>query len=251
MADGSLFCARDHFGLRGFYYCLLPDGRLLCAPDIAGITADPSYRKAIDPDALQLYMMFGYPVGEATLYRGIRKLMPGRTLAWDGVALQIDRYCRPSFHPEYGLGEQAWIERIDGTLREILDEDRAGMGLSGGSAFLSGGLDSALLLAASGVQRAASIRYAEEAFSEWEAASETAARLGRELRGVTLSAEDCLAAIPRFVRNLELPLADPSALAFLLGCEHAAGEGGPWLSGEGADEFFAGYHIYRRAGELA
>ena len=177
--------------------------------------------------------------------------MPGHTLAWDGVALQIDRYYRPSFHPEYGLGEQAWIERIDGTLREILDEDRAGMGLSGGSAFLSGGLDSALLLAASGVQRAASIRYAEEAFSEWEAASETAARLGRELRGVTLSAEDCLAAIPRFVRNLELPLADPSALAFLLGCEHAAGEGGPWLSGEGADEFFAGYHIYRRAGELA
>ena len=151
MADGSLFCARDHFGLRGFYYCLLPDGRLLCAPDIAGITADPSYRKAIDPDALQLYMMFGYPVGEATLYRGIRKLMPGHTLAWDGVALQIDRYYRPSFHPEYGLGKQAWIERSDGTLREILDEDRAGMGLSGGSAFLSGGLDSALLLAASGV----------------------------------------------------------------------------------------------------
>lgn len=249
--DGSLFCARDHFGLKSLYYCLMPDGRLLCSPDIAGIAADPAYRKAIDPQALQLYMMFGYPVGEATLYRGIRKLMPGRAMIWDNVACKIERYYRPSFHPEYGLSEQAWIERFNGTLQDILDDDRAAMGLSEGSAFLSGGVDSALLLAASGVRRAASIRFPEQAYSEWGAASETAAWLGRELRGITLSAEDCVAAVPRFVKNAELPLADPSAIAFMLGCEQASGEGGPWLSGEGADEFFAGYHVYRRAGELA
>lgn len=66
-----------------------------------------------------------------------------------------------------------------------------------------------------------------------------------------LTVDDCAAAIPRFVKNAELPLADPSAVAFMLGCEQASGAGGPWLSGEGADEFFAGYHIYRRARALA
>ena len=249
--DGKLFCARDHFGLKSFYYCLMPDGRLLCSTDIAGITADPAYRKAIDPEALQRYMMFGYPVGEATLYRGIRKLMPGCMLIWDTTSCKVERYYRPAFHPEYGLEEQAWIERFDGTLQDILDDDRACMGLNGGSAFLSGGVDSALLLAASGVRRAASIRFPEGTFSEWKAASETAAWLGRELRGVVLSMEDCVAALPRFVKNAELPLADPSAIAFMLGCEQASQAGAPWLSGEGADEFFAGYHIYRRAPELA
>ena len=251
VADGSLFCARDHFGLKSFYYCLMPDGRLCCSADISGITADPAYTKAIDPEALQLYMMFGYPVGEKTLWRGIRKLMPGCMLIWDTVSCKIERYYHPSFHPEYGLTEETWIDRFNGTLQDILDDDRACMSLSGGSAFLSGGVDSALLLAASGVRRAASIRFPEQAYSEWEAASETAAWLGRELQGITLSAEDFIAAIPRFVKHAELPLANPSAVAFMLGCEQAAGMGGPWLSGEGADEFFAGYHIYRRAQELA
>ncbi len=250
-AGGKLFCARDHFGIKSFYYTCLPDGRLICAADISGITADPGYRKAIDPDALQLYMMFGYPAGEATLFRGIRKLMPGCMLTWDAGVCNIEQYYRPTFHPEYGVSEQAWIDRFDATLQEIFDDDRAAMGLGDGSAFLSGGVDSALLLAASGVKRAASVRFRESAYSEWEAASETAAWLGRELQGITLSAEEYLDAIPRYLRNAELPTTDSCVTAFLLGCEHTGGKGGPWLSGEGADEFFAGYKNYRLAPKLA
>ena len=143
---GRLFCARDHFGIKTFYYSLLPDGRLLCATDISKIAADAGYRKAIDPDALQLYMMFGYPAGEATLFRGIRKLMPGCSLTWDAGVCRVEQYYRPAFHPEYGVREQDWIDRIDGTLQDILDDDRATAGLCDGSAFLFGGVDFALLL---------------------------------------------------------------------------------------------------------
>ncbi|MBR2699389.1 MAG: asparagine synthase C-terminal domain-containing protein [Clostridia bacterium] len=112
-------------------------------------------------------------------------------------------------------------------------------------------MDSALLLAASGVKRAASIRFRESACSEWEAASETAACLGRTLQGITLSPTEYLDAIPRYVRNAELPTSDSCVTAFLLDCEYTGGKGGPWLSGEGADEFFAGYNNYRLAPELA
>ncbi|MBR2699388.1 MAG: hypothetical protein IKE76_12425 [Clostridia bacterium] len=132
-ANAGLFCARDHFGIKTLYYCLLPDGRLLCATDISEIAADAGYRKAIDPDALQLYMMFGYPAGEATLFRGIRKLMPGCALTWDAGVCRIEQYYRPAFHPEYGVSEQDWIDRIDGTLQDILDEDRAAAGFARGA----------------------------------------------------------------------------------------------------------------------
>lgn len=250
-AGGKLYCARDHFGIKTFYYSLLPDGRLLCATDISEIAADAGYRKGIDPEALQLYMMFGYPAGEATLFQGIRKLMPGCALTWDAGFCKVERYYRPAFHPEYGVSEQDWIDRTDATLQDILDDDRAAAGLCDGSAFLSGGVDSALLLAASGVKRAASIRFRESAYSEWEAASETAACLGKALQGITLSPEEYLDAIGRYVKNAELPTSDPCVTAFLLGCEHTGGKGGPWLSGEGADEFFAGYNNYRMAPELA
>ena len=249
--SGKLFCARDHFGIKTFYYSLLPDGRLLCATDISGITADAGYRKAIDPDALQLYMMFGYPAGETTLFLGIRKLMPGYVLTWDAGICRVEQYYRPAFHPEYGVSEQEWIDRIDGTLQDILDDDRSAIGLSDGSAFLSGGMDSALLLAASGVKRAASIRFQESTYSEWEAASETAACLGRTLQGITLSPTEYLDAIPRYVKNAELPTSDSCVTAFLLGCERTGGKDGPWLSGEGADEFFAGYKNYCLAPKLA
>ena len=65
-----------------------------------------------------------------------------------------------------------------------------------------------------------------------------------------IHADDFFEAVPRFLRHLELPLADPSAPVFALGCEHAAETTGVCLSGEGADEFFAGYHVYRRFDEL-
>ena len=75
-------------------------------------------------------------------------------------------------------------------------------------------------------------------------------KLGARFREVRISAEQYFESLPHFLRNLELPLSDPSAPAFAIGCEKIKGKRGPCFSGEGADEFFAGYRIYRRAGEL-
>lgn len=75
--DGQLFCARDAFGVETFYYCETDNGVLLYGCDLREITKSPRYRKALDRQALQLYALFGYPVGDRTLYAGIRKLPPG------------------------------------------------------------------------------------------------------------------------------------------------------------------------------
>ena len=149
---GTLFCARDHFGLQSFYYSVAEGGEFLFGGDIRAITGDPHYRKALDRDALELYMMFGYPVGERTLYEGILKLMPGCTLVWDGRSVRIERYYSLSFRPDHASSEEEWIQKIDRTLADILSEDRSNFDFSGGMSFLSGGVDSSYLLAASGVR---------------------------------------------------------------------------------------------------
>ena len=249
--DGeSLFCARDAFGIQTFYYCAAEDGAFLYGPDLRTVVKSPHYRKALDRDALQLYLLFGYPVGERTLYEGVFKLMPGCTLLWDGKSVRIERWYSLSFHPENTVPEEDWAQRIDGTLQEILDEDRSCFELTSGLSFLSGGVDSSYLLASSGVREAVGIGFENADFSEAPFASAAADKLGARFREVRISAEQYFESLPHFVRNLELPLSDPSAPAFAVGCEKLKGKRGPCFSGEGADEFFAGYRIYRRAGEL-
>ena len=248
--DGKLFCARDPFGIQTIYYHDADNGIFLYGSDLRTIVENPHYRKSLDREALHLYVLFGYPVGEKNLYKGIQKLMPGCSLIWDGESIQINRWYSPSFHPDMSLFEEEWASRIDQVLQDILAEDRSGYDFRQGRSFLSGGVDSSCLLASSGVSEAIGIGFREAGFNETPNACATADRLGARFRKIQISAEQYFEAIPRFLHNMELPLADPAAPAFAIGCEHAAEKGGPCLSGEGADEFFAGYYVYRRADEL-
>ena len=73
----ELFCARDQFGIESFYYCITSEKKLLYAGDLCSIVESDGFKKEIDKEALQQYMMFGYPVGAKTLYKGVMKLLPG------------------------------------------------------------------------------------------------------------------------------------------------------------------------------
>ncbi len=244
-AKKELFLARDPFGIQNMYYWASKNGAFLCGSSLDPIVRNPHYRKSIDEEALQLYVLFGYPIGEKTLYEGIHKLMPGCTLIWDGKNVQIQHWFSPSFHPDLSLSEEEWIHKIDQTLQEILEEDRSCLDFTNSCVFLSGGIDSSYLLAASGAPQAAGIGFAESGFNEASTARTTAEQAGVRFHEMRISAGQFFEIIPRFLRNLELPLADPCAPAIALGCEMASEKAGPFLSGEGADEFFAGYYIYR------
>ena len=247
----ELFCARDPFGIQTFYYHLTSEGEFLCSANVREIVETKGFQKAIDPQALQYYFMFGYPVGEKTLYKGVLKLLPGRTLIFREGQCKINRYFKPEFQPEIGVSEIDWEERIRQTLKTVLDEDRENFDFSRAQCFLSGGVDSSFLLAASGVKNAGNIRFDDKEMSEYAFAQETAAFLGADLHPITITAEEYFGAIPSFLRNVELPLSDPSAVAFAAGCKKTAARTTCCLSGEGADEFFASYHIYRKAEELS
>ena len=251
LTDGeTTVCFRDAMGGEPFFYCVTEDGTLLAGSDVNEILADKRYHREVDRRALQNYMNFGYPVGEGTLWKGICKLMPGRMLKVQAGKAALSAWYRPVYTPEYGRSEEEWAEEIGDTLRIILEEDRENTGLDRAGSFLSGGVDSSYLLALSGVRRAFGIGYPGEKVSEIPLAEKTARALGVSFSGLAISPEEYFDVIPVMVRRLGLPLADASAPAFAIGCERVARACDTCYSGEGADEFFAGYRIYRLADRL-
>lgn len=249
--DNSYYCARDQIGVQPFFYYQAGNNTLLFSGDVNEILRDPRFHPALDMEALQNYMNFGYPIGEKTLWRGIHKLMPGQTLAFRDGKLVISTYYKPVYAPEYDHTEAFWMTQIEMTLRAILAEDRANNDFQSACSFLSSGVDSSWLLALSGVRHAVGIGYAGEACSEADLAADTARALNADFCRVDISPEAFFDAIPQAVRRMGLPIADASTVVLGIGCASAAQSSSICLSGEGADEFFAGYHIYRRSEELA
>ena len=247
---GEYFCTRDAFGIRPFYYTFTNDGNLRFGTDIPSIVDTPSFSKEIDKEALQFYMMFGYPIGRKTLYRNVFRLLPGKYMVYRKPVLEEGTWFTPEFFPDDKVTEEEWTERISFTLDSILAEDLENNADRSRCSFLSGGVDSAFLLSLNGTEKAYGIGFAGSGSDETLYAEAAAEYLHRDFRKVTVTPEDYFGSIPRLVKQLGLPLADRSSPAFLTACVKTAGTGNIWFSGEGADEFFAGYHIYGRAAQL-
>ena len=241
----QLFCVRDHFGTKPFYYYQTADGRLLYGTYIRQITSQPGFVKELNEDMLQLYLSLTYVAGEDTFYKGLKKLMPGRYLIWKDGELSITRYWTPEFHPDESKTLEEWADEIHTTIQELFPEVKE----EGETAesFLSGGVDSSYVLAMSDAQMTDSCGYDEERFDESPLARQTAEILGRQNSRCRITPEEYFAAIPYVMKEMELPLADASAIAFALGCKATAQHTKLCYSGEGADEFFGGYNMYRNA----
>ena len=248
--SGTLFCARDPLGIKPFYYRLGPAGAFRYGSDLGSVVGADRADGEVDREALQRYLMLGYPAGEKTLYEGVRKLMPGHYLVFDGERCRVEPYFSLSFQPDFSRTEEQWASDIERVLEGILAEDAEALASGGSCSFLSGGVDSSYLLALSGARRACCVGYDESGYSEAQVAAETASSLGVEFTEARITSDLFFEAVPRIVRAAYLPVADASSVALLLGCEEVARDCSCCLSGEGADELFAGYHIYRRVEEL-
>ena len=137
----ELFCLRDPFGTKPFYYCLTEDGRFLYGTMIRDILADPAFHRELNEDMLQIYLSLTYVAGEDTFFKGIKKLMPGRYLVWkEGEKPVITRYFTPEFRPDESRTLQDWADEIHSTLQEIMKEVKDPDEQA--DSFLSGGVDS-------------------------------------------------------------------------------------------------------------
>lgn len=241
----KLFCLRDQFGTKPFYYYQTNDGTLLYGTMIRDIIEQPGFVKTLNPDMLQIYMTLTYTIGEDTFFQGLKKLMPGHWLEWQNGNLTIERYWKPEFHADTTRTLEDWADEIHTTVAQMMAEVKTADETA--ESFLSGGVDSSYVLAMSDAKLSDSCGYDDERFDESGLAKQTADILGRENARCLVTPEDYFDIVPYVMYNMEQPLGDASAIAFAIACRETAKHTKLCYSGEGADEFFGGYNMYRNA----
>ena len=237
----TLFCARDAFGIKPLYYYRAADGTLLFASEIKAFLDHPSFVKRLNESQLELYLSFQYSPGEDTFFTGVKKLLPGHWLRFDGTTLQTGAWWYTAFTPE--ISPTDWPQAIDTVVQDsvaahkIADVEVAG--------FLSGGVDSAYITALARPGRCYTIGYAEPGYDEAGEAAQLAGALGIENRVYRITPDQFWDALPAVQYQMDEPLADAAAVALYFLNREAARDVKVCLSGEGADEFFGGYNIYK------
>ena len=240
----KLYVFRDQVGQKQLFYAVVGD-ELLCNGDIDAIVTDSRFEKRLNKRMLQQYLFYGYPIGEETFYEGVYKLKGGHWLEWDGKSVKLTCYFKPLFRPEdKSLDEFA--EEIKAVVTEILEEERADTELPYKESFLSGGVDSSYLLAASDAQCANTVGYEEADFSEAHLAKETAEHFNKGFRVKMITPEMYFERISTVMDKMGQPLGDASAVAFSIGCQAVKEHADVVYSGEGIDEFFGGYNAHKR-----
>lgn len=239
---GVLFCARDMFGIKPLYYCRCADGTLLFASEIKAFLDHPSFAKRLNTAQLPLYLSCQYSPGRDTFFAGVQKLLPGHFLEFSDGIVRTTRWVQPAFLPGDVPVSPAEIEEVlrgSAAAHKVADVEVAG--------FLSGGVDSAYLTALARPARTYTISYAEPKYDESFPARALARSLGVRNRVRRISPGEFWDAVPAVQYHMDEPLADAAAVALYFLNREAAKDVKVVLSGEGADELFGGYPLYRQA----
>ena len=241
----ELFCLRDQLGAKPFYYYLTEENELLYGTTIRDIMNKQGFKKELNDKLLQIYLTMTYTPGEDTFFKGVKKLLPGRYLVFKNGEISINRYWKPEFKPDNEKKLEDWADEIHTAVNKMLKEAKEPSEYA--ETFLSGGVDSSYVLAASDLIMSNSCGYDDSRLDESGMAAETAKILNRENRRCLITPEEYFHIVPYVMYNMEQPLGDASAVAFALGCISTAKHTKICYSGEGADEFFGGYNMYRNA----
>ncbi|MGI5876498.1 MAG: asparagine synthase (glutamine-hydrolyzing) [Dethiobacteria bacterium] len=246
-----LFGARDRFGIKPFFYVENP-GRFAFASEIKALLALQDLSASVDEGALFDYLTFQYVPEPKTMFSGIYRLPPAHYFQKPfGKPMEISRYWQLTFSP-VSRPLEYFVEGIRERMQEAVHLHLAGDLPLG--AFLSSGIDSSIIAALVREQQQLStfsVGYAEEDYSELREARKTAEYLGTDHHEYIITPEEFLKVLPHLIWHFDEPVADPAAISLFFVARLAREKVNIALSGEGADEVFAGYSIYREPFSLA
>ena len=239
----TLFCARDHFGIKPLYYYRSEAGELLFGSEIKSFLDHPGFRKELNEDQLSLYLSYQYSPGEDTFFRGVKKLPPAHWMEWKDGRLTVQRYWKPAFTPDEGPALADWERAISDAMKESVAAHKIA-DVEVGS-FLSSGVDSSYMAALAGVDKTFTVGFANKQYDETDYAREFSAHIGVKNHAYRITPEEYWANLGRIQYHMDEPLADAASVALYFVNREAAKQVKVCLSGEGADEFFGGYNIYK------
>jgi asparagine synthase (glutamine-hydrolysing) len=246
----ELYCARDPFGIKPFFYVIDEEHGHPWMVRFASerkALAEPGELHALDRDALRRYLSFQYVPAPQTLTLPIMVLPPGHAMtARIGDGVEVSRYWRAELRPARAARQ--------GTAASILEAMRSSVAVHLRSdaplgAFLSGGIDSAAICALAAEHKpdllTFTVGFEREGYSEIELAQDIAAAIGVKSLPYVISADEFFANLPHIIWHLDDPMADAAAVPLWFVAREASKYVKVVLSGEGSDELFGGYHIYR------
>ncbi|MCL2376484.1 MAG: asparagine synthase (glutamine-hydrolyzing) [Defluviitaleaceae bacterium] len=239
--DDSIFAARDYFGIKPFYYGIFDD-QLIFASEIKAMMPHPAFVKQINHAALGAYLSFQYSVLDETFFKGVFKLPAGHFMRYKDGEVKLTRYWQADFTPK-----DAPLDDIVNKIDDVMADSIAAHQVSDveiGS-FLSSGVDSSLIAACFNGKKTFTVGFDYAGYNEIDYAAELSAEKGLENHAKLITTEEYWQVLPKIQYHMDEPLADPAAVALYFVSQTARGHVKGVLSGEGADELFGGYNIYK------
>ena len=241
--DKSLFLARDRVGKKPILYSHQDNGDLIFGSEFQALLQHPDISREVDLEAIDSYMSYLCIPAPLTAFKQIRKLEPGHWLRWKNGAIETKRYWLPDFSHKIKISEDEAIEETTRILREstklrMISEVPLG-------AFLSGGVDSSIVVAlmaqeSSKPVKTFSIGFEEQDFSELKYAKRVAEHVGAEYNEFVVR-PNALEILPTLVEHYGEPYADSSAIPTYYVSKETRKYVTVALNGDGGDESFAGY----------
>ena len=249
MKKGKVFAARDPFGIKPLYYTMENGVIGGLASEIKSLLILPEYKKEINEEAIFQYLSFQYNPLRETFFRGIYRVPPATYLIIDSKTGRAEekKYWEMSFDEDAHMMEKKGMHELASILEDSVQHHLISDVPLG--AFLSGGIDSALIVGAirkvhpTGELKTFTIGSKE--INEFAEAREQSDALRTTHTEIVLDSDEYFAALPRIAWHFDEPVADPSAIALYFLAREASKHVKVVLSGEGADELFGGYGIYR------
>ena len=247
MKNKTLLLARDHLGIKPLYYALTSNS-IVWGSEIKAILASGLVSTSLDADALREFLTWEYVPGAGTLFREIRKLEPGHLLLVDLTGQRapvMRRFWDVPEHPERTLSDADWFERLDAAISASVESQLVSDVPLG--AFLSGGVDSSLVVAKMPNASTFSIGFNDPSYNELPFSEEVARHLGVSHTTQVIEPR-VVDDFDHLMRFMDDPIGDfsifPTYLVSRLARQHVTVA----LSGDGGDELFGGYETYLASG---
>ncbi|OTA29190.1 asparagine synthase (glutamine-hydrolyzing) [Alloscardovia macacae] len=236
----ELFGARDHFGIKPFYYAQM-NGTFMYASEIKALLAHPHFEKELNKKALKPYLTFQYPALRETFFKGVFKLPEGHYFTYKDGQLDIHEYYDEAFEETCQKLDDV-VDTIDATVQDSVRAHQIA-DVEVGS-FLSSGVDSSYVAALARPEHTYSIGFGQGSYNESHQAQELAGMIHLNNTSRELTDEEAFSYFPQIQWYMDEPDSNPSCVPLFFLSQLAAKDVKCVLSGEGADELFAGYIDY-------
>ena len=240
--DGSVFIARDFFGIKPMHYTLI-DGELVYGSEIKSILCHPKFVKKFNTRALDTYLSFQYAVPPETFFEGVYCLLPGHYMWYRDGKVETTRYFEARFNPDESLTEEQAVDEIEKVFENSVNAHKIADVEVG--CFLSSGVDSSYVSTYFADQKTFTGGFDFGLnYNEISWAQRLSEKIGVEHHTKIIGSEEFWDAVPKVQYHMDQPLADPSCIALYFVSKLASEYVKVVLSGEGADELFGGYTVY-------